>query len=122
MLVTGATRRSTVPLDDLRVAGGLLLGAAAVLPLVGGPGVPCPLRTLTGLPCPLCGMTRSVVATVHLRVGEALAMNPAGVVAVVAAVVLVAWRRPRTLTLPAWVAPAAVGLLWAWQLWRYPVS
>lgn len=31
-----------------------------------------------GLPCPACGMTRSVLLTLHNRVGAALALNPAG--------------------------------------------
>ena len=48
---------------DLRISGGLMLGAAAVLPLLPiEPGFACPLRTWTGIPCPLCGMTTSVVA------------------------------------------------------------
>lgn len=122
VLATGAAPRSTVSLDDLRVAGGLMLVAAAALPALGAPGLPCPLRSLTGLPCPLCGMTRSVTATVHLRVGEALAMNPAGVVVVAVAVALLVYRRPRSVTVPAWVAPLVVGLLWGWQLWRFPVN
>lgn len=50
-------KRTPVPLGDLRRAGGLMLAAAAALPLVPGrPGLACPLRTLTGIPCPLCGM------------------------------------------------------------------
>ena len=71
--------RSTVDLGDLRIAGSLLLAAAAALPVLPGPdGVPCPLRSLTGIPCPLCGMTTSVTAAVHLDPLTALAANPAG--------------------------------------------
>ena len=115
--------RTTVALDDIRVAGALMLGAAAVLPMVPGQyGLPCPLRSLTGIPCPLCGMTRSVTATVHLRVPEALALNPAGVAAVLAAIALLVFRRVGMVTVPAWAAPVAVAVLWAWQLSHMPLT
>ena len=98
-----------------------MLGAAAVLPTVPArPGLPCPLRTFTGIPCPLCGMTRSVTATVHLRLSEALAMNLAGVAAVLAAIALLVFRRVGTVMVPAWAAPVAVAVLWAWQLTHFP--
>lgn len=123
MLLPATRQRTTVSVGDLRLAGGLLLAAAAARPLVPGElGIPCPLRTLTGIPCPLCGMTRSVTAAVHLRLGEAVAFNPAGVAAVVLAVVLlVAWRAG-SVTVPVWAPPAAIALLWAWQVWRFPVG
>lgn len=96
-----------------------MLAVAAVLALVPGhPGLPCPLRTLTGVPCPLCGMTTSVEATVHLRLGDALAANPAGVLAVVVAIVLLI-RRPTTV--PVWL-PAIFVLLaamWVFELHRF---
>jgi hypothetical protein len=96
-----------------------MLAAAAVLPaLPGHPGIPCPLRTLTGVPCPLCGMTTSVEATVHLRIGDALAANPAGVVAVVVAVALLI-RRPASLPVPVAACVAVLGLLWAFELHRF---
>jgi hypothetical protein len=38
----------------------------------------CPLRSLLGLPCPSCGLTRSVVFTLHGEWGRAAALNPAG--------------------------------------------
>lgn len=114
-------QRTTVSLGDLRVAGGLMLAAAAVGPLAGGhPGLPCPLRSFTGIPCPLCGMTRSVTATVHLRVAEAMALNPAGVAVVVLAIAALVLWRVGSVNVPAWVPPVAVALLWAWQLWRFP--
>jgi hypothetical protein len=106
---------------DLRPAGAAMLAVAAVLPVLpGDPGVPCPLRTLTGVPCPLCGMTTSVVATVHLHLGEALAANPMGVVAVLAALVLLV-ARPRSLRLPSLVASAALAGMWAFELHRFAV-
>ncbi|MGH9179762.1 MAG: DUF2752 domain-containing protein [Acidimicrobiales bacterium] len=111
--------RSIVHLDDVRVAGGLMLAAAAVLPaLPGHPGLPCPLRSLTGVPCPLCGMTTSVTATVHLDLGAAGAATPAGMVAVAIALALLLARRRRTLAVPGWVVPAALAAMWAYQLGR----
>ena len=112
--------RSTIDLGDLRIAGSLLLGAAAVLPVLPGPdGVPCPLRSLTGIPCPLCGMTTSVTAAVHLDPLAALTANPAGVVAVLVAVGLLLFRRRRELSFPVWmVAPALVSME-IWQLARF---
>lgn len=105
----------------MRVAGGLMLAAAVVRPLVpGSPGIPCPLHTVTGIPCPLCGMTRSVTAAMHLRLGDAVEYNPAGLVAVVVAVAVLLLRRIESVVVPAWTAPAAIALLWAWQLWRFP--
>lgn len=113
--------RSVVALDDIRVAGVLMLGAAVALPMVPGqPGLPCPLRSFTGIPCPLCGMTRSVTATVHLRLAEALAMNPAGVAAVLVAIALLVFRRAGIVTVPVWAAPVALAVLWAWQLSHFP--
>lgn len=111
--------RSVVHLDDVRVAGGLMLAAAAVLPaLPGHPGLPCPLRSLTGIPCPLCGMTTSVTATVHLDLPAAAVATPAGVVAVIAAAVLLLARRGGTVTLPGWALPAVLAAMWAYQLAR----
>lgn len=110
----------TLESRDLRLASGAMLVFAAVRPLIPHePGIPCPLRTLTGIPCPLCGMTRSVTAAVHGHLAHSLALNPGGIVAVVVAVaLLVAWRA-RRLTLPTWVLPATLALLWAYQLFKY---
>lgn len=116
------TARVAVDLRDLRVAGGLMLGAAALAPVLPGPdGLPCPLRALTGVPCPLCGMTTSVTALVHLDPLAALVANPAGVVAVVVAVaLLVGWRR-REASVPAWAIPVALSVMWVWQLARFDI-
>ena len=112
--------RSTVELHDLRVAGGLLLAGAALLPMVPGPdGLPCPLRSLTGIPCPLCGMTTSVTAAVHLDVVAAVAANPAGVLAVLVAIGLLMFRGRREVTLPLWSAPVALVVMELWQLARF---
>jgi hypothetical protein len=112
--------RASVDLRDLRIAGGLLLGAAALTSVLPGPdGVPCPLRTMTGIPCPFCGMTTSVTAAVHLDPLAALAANPAGVLAVVVAVALLVFRGRRRLSLPVWPLPLVLGVLELWQLARF---
>jgi Protein of unknown function (DUF2752) len=104
---------------DLRIAGGAMLTAAAVLPaLPGHPGIVCPLRALTGVPCPLCGMTTSVEDTVHLHLREALAANPAGVLAVVVAVALLGVR-PARFHVPALAAYATLAAMWAFELHRF---
>ena len=98
-----------------------MLGAAVVLPaLPGHPGIPCPLRTLTGVPCPLCGMTTSVEATVHLHLGQALAANPAGVAAVVVALLLLVLR-PAQVRIPAALPFVALAALWAFELHRFSI-
>ncbi|MGI8810179.1 MAG: DUF2752 domain-containing protein [Acidimicrobiales bacterium] len=115
----GLRGTATVDLHDLRIAGAAMLAAAAVLPLLPGPnGVPCPLRSLTGVPCPFCGMTTSVTAFVHLDPLAAIAANPAGVVAVLVAVVLLVFRHRRTVDVPAWALPVALVTMEAWQLVR----
>jgi hypothetical protein len=106
---------------DLRIAGAVMLGAAVGQPAWAWTGgLPCPLRTLTGIPCPLCGMTTSVCATVTGHLGDAVAANPFGIVAVVVAVwLLVTWRRGRVLRLPAWLPWVGLAASWAWQLARF---
>lgn len=113
---------STVDLRDLRIAGGLLLAGAALIPLLPGPdGLPCPLRSLTGIPCPLCGMTTSVTAAVHLDPLAALAANPAGLLAVLVAIGLLVFRGRRQVRVPVWPAPVALVAMELWQLARFGV-
>lgn len=111
---------TSVDVGDVRVGGGLMLAAAVIRPMVPGtPGLPCPWRSLTGLPCPLCGMTRSVTACVHLDFGRALATNPAGPLVVALAVAaLLAWR-VRRVSIPAWMVPAGLSVLWLYQLFHF---
>lgn len=114
-------RRVTLDVKDLTVAGAAMLGAAAVLPLLPGDvGFACPLRTLTGIPCPLCGMTTSVEHVVRLELGDALAANPAGVVAVLVAVFLLL-ARPRRLAVPAIALSGALVTMWLFELNRFSI-
>jgi hypothetical protein len=105
-------------LADLRIGGAVLLGAGLALPHPVGPGIPCLFHAVTGVPCPLCGMTRSVIATMHLRLHDALAVNPAGVLAVIVAIALLVAPRPRPRSIPTWAAPLALGAVWSLQLLR----
>jgi hypothetical protein len=111
----------TAQLDptDLRTASIVLLGVAVALPLLPGhPGLTCPLRSLTGVPCPLCGMTTSVEHTVRLDLADAFAASPAGIAAVLVALLLLA-ARPARVAVPSFVLPAALAAMWVFQLHRF---
>jgi Protein of unknown function (DUF2752) len=112
---------TTIDTSDARGAALAMLAAAATLPLLPGhAGLPCPLRTLTGVPCPLCGMTTSVEATVHGHLLDALRANPAGPLAVLAALVLVVRRRPAgALRVPTVALMALLLGLWLFELRRF---
>lgn len=106
---------------DLRGAGAALLAAGALLPLLPGhPGISCPLRRLTGIPCPLCGMTTSVEATLRLHLHAAFAANPAGLLAVALAVLIVV-RRPHRLTVPVALTPVLLAGMWLFELHRFSI-
>jgi hypothetical protein len=113
----------TLDLHDIRIAGAVMLGAAAVKAtlLPAHAGIPCPLRTLTGIPCPFCGMTTSVTNTVQLRLGSAVAANPAGVLVVLAAIALLVVPRLRAVDVPRWLPHAALTLMWMWELFRFGI-
>jgi hypothetical protein len=67
-------------------------------------------------------MTRSVTAASHLRFHDALAFNPAGILAVAVAIVLLV-RPPRAqLSVPRWAAPVGLAALWSCQLLRLPFT
>lgn len=115
-------RRATVDLQQVRPAGALMLGAAAVFAVApGDQGLPCPLRATTGMPCPFCGMTTSVVAAVRFDLASAWAANPAGIIAVVTAVLVILFRRPTELPVPWWFVGAATGAMWLFQMHRFAV-
>jgi hypothetical protein len=111
---------TTIDTSDARGAALGLLAAAATLPLLPGhAGLPCPLRTLTGVPCPLCGMTTSVEGTVHGHLLEALRANPAGPLAVLAALALLVRRPARALRVPKIAVAGVVLGLWIFELHRF---
>ncbi len=104
----------------LRWAGGLMVGAGVVLTrLPAGTGLPCPLRSLTGVPCPFCGMQTSVKATLVGDLGRAVAANPAGVVAVMVALVLLVTRPSQIRVPPTAVVATVLACLWVWELARF---
>jgi Protein of unknown function (DUF2752) len=118
---TLASLRAPLEADgrDLRVAGGLMLGAGLLLPfLPEGAGIPCPLRAITGVPCPLCGMTTSVTETLRLDLADALAANPAGIAAVTAAALLLVVR-PARVRVSAPLVYVTLVALWLFELHRF---
>jgi hypothetical protein len=114
-------RPRAIALDtaDLRYAAGAGVGAGVALPLlpVHLPLV-CPLRATSGVPCPLCGMTTSVTETLRLDFEAAVAATPAGVAAVVAALVVLL-ARPRSVRVPAPLPYLLLGCMWLYQLYRF---
>jgi Protein of unknown function (DUF2752) len=115
------TETTAVDLRPARLLAGAMLAVAAVRPLLPVETVPpCPLRALTGVPCPLCGMTRGVTAAVHGHLGHAIALNPASIVAVVLALVLLfVPRLPKAIVVPVWTIVAVLGAMWTYQLFKY---
>jgi hypothetical protein len=109
-----------VDLRPLRVAAVALVPVAFVvswLPVVVVPR--CPLRSLTGVPCPLCGSTRGVIAAVHGHLGHALALNPASLLVLAfAAILVLGWRLERV-RIPVWCVVAVFAALWCYQLFKY---
>jgi hypothetical protein len=114
-----ATR--SIELRPLRVLGGAMLGVAALWPLLPAhpPGV-CPLRTTTGIPCPLCGMTRAVVEAVHGDIAASLRYHPAGVLAVLFAIVLLVGWRVERVRIPNALLVVSVAALWIYNVTLNP--
>ena len=119
--VSSLGRRSvTFDVTDARGAAVAMLGGAALLPLLPGhAGLPCPLRTLTGVPCPMCGMTTSVEAVAHAHPLAALGANPAGPLAVLAAILLLVRPPARPFAVPLVALVAVFAALWAFELHRF---
>ena len=74
---------------------GFVFAAAMLLPQPGGHGThlqlglpSCGYLARTGYPCPCCGITTSVSATVHGRLGLAFRAQPFGVIIILSVVVL----------------------------------
>lgn len=112
---------AVVELRDVRTTGIVMLTAAAGFSATGvHPTLICPLRALTGVPCPLCGMTTSVEATMQGDLGAALSANPGGLVAVVAALLVLLVRVPR-IVVSRTVLIGALGGMWVFELHRYGV-
>jgi len=112
---------SVIELRDARIAGIAMLAAGAAVASTGvHPAFVCPLRALTGVPCPFCGMTTSVEATLQGEPVAALTANPAGLLAVVAALVLLIIRVPRVVV-PRVVLIGLLAGMWAFELNRYGV-
>lgn len=121
-MIAAVRARQRVELRDLRFGGGAMLGLGVVRGLAhSSVGVPCPLRALTGIPCPLCGMTTSVSAAATGHLATAFFANPAGIVAVVVALGLLAFPRREALDLPRWMLPVALTCMWVWELFRFHV-
>jgi hypothetical protein len=109
-----------VDLRPLRVAAIAIVPAAFVIGRLPIDVVPaCPLRTLTGIPCPLCGSTRGVIAAVHGHLGHALALNPASLIVLVFAAMLVLGWRVERVRIPVWGIVAVFAVLWSYQLFKY---
>jgi len=73
----------------------------------------CTFRRVFGVPCPNCGMTRSLVMSLHGDVHDAMLLNPAGplLLAGIIGVVLMLLgtaASTRTTTTARWVLPAVV--------------
>jgi hypothetical protein len=109
-----------VDLRPIRLAGLALAPAALALAwLPVDPVPPCPLRTLTGIPCPLCGATRGVIAAVHGHLGHALELNPASLLVLALAAILVLGWRVERVRIPVWGIVAVFAVLWSYQLFKY---
>ena len=114
-------QHAAIEARTLRLPAAAMLAAGALLPLLGHPGLACPLRTATGIPCPLCGMSTSVQETVHGDLGSALAASPAGPVLVVVAIWGLVGRGRLELPAPSLLAGAVLAGLWLFQLFRFSV-
>jgi hypothetical protein len=62
-------------------------------------GIGCPIRAITGIPCPACGMTRAIIALLHLDIASYWYYNPAALL-IVFAILLGVHIRPLNKYIP----------------------
>lgn len=74
-------------------------------------GMACAIREQFGVPCPGCGLTRSVLLTLHGHLGAALEINPGGPLVVLGAALLAALLFALALPRPDGRAPASERLV-----------
>ena len=77
-------------LARIGLAGAYAAGMAAIALVLSSGVVPCPFAAMTHEPCPGCGSTRSILALLHLHVGQAFFFNPAAPVVVASVSVIAA--------------------------------
>ena len=51
----------------------------------------CLFKNVTGIPCPSCGVTRSLIFLMQGNIGEAIYINPLGIIAAIALVIFPVW-------------------------------
>ena len=71
----------------------------------------CSVRQQFGIPCPACGLTRSVLLTLHGHLGAAVEVNPGGPLVVLGVALLAALMFALAVPRPARGAQAADGLV-----------
>ncbi len=116
----------------LAAVGGLLLAAAAALPLDAPPLslFACPFRAATHLPCPGCGCTRAFHFAVRGQLAAAFSFNPLGALLAIACAAHLVWTALRlaglagaprlSLTRRArWAAAVALAANWAFVVARH---
>ncbi len=97
----------------------------------------CPVKLETGIPCPSCGSTRALLHLFHGRVGQAILLNPIGIILAGIMIATPIWiltdlfRKKQSLFLfyrrfeafirIKWVAVIAVLLIvsnWIWNIYK----
>jgi hypothetical protein len=121
LLVHGGRPSVVIDTRELRLPALGMIAAGVLLPILGHPGIACPLRTLTGIPCPLCGASTSVEDALRGHIVAALRASPLGVVALGIAVFSIASRRRFISQIPLVAVVAVLTCAWVFQLFRFSV-